>query len=60
MYSYIYFNYFCSELIMKTEIHTRTQPPIRVAASDSKFASYFRRTDCRLFFEKKFFKPEKN
>ena len=59
MYSYIYFNYFCSELIMKTEIHTRTQPPIRVAASDSKFASYFRQTDCRLFFGKNFLNQKK-
>ena len=59
MYSCIYFNYFCSELIMKTVIHTCTQPPIRVAASDSKFASYFRRTDCLLFLGKNFLNQNK-
>ena len=48
MYSGIYFNYFCSELIMKTEICT--QPPIRLAAGGSKFAGYFRQTHCLLFF----------
>ena len=59
MYSCIYFNYFCSELIMKTVIHTCTQPPIRVAASDSKFASYFWRTDCLLFLGKNFLNQNK-
>ena len=59
MYSCIYFNYFCFELIMKTEIHTCTQQPIRVAPSDSKFASHFRRTDCLLFFGTKFLNQKK-
>ena len=35
------------------------KPPIRVATSDSKLASYFKRTDCLLFFGKNFVNQKK-